>query len=470
MKYFTRSYKREKLLELKKTCVKKSKVTSNISTCPFNKKNDKKYYQHYVDDAKNTRIDLVNDDCLAEIFMYLSACERPKIALVCKKWKRALDYAWQNVKKLELIHWEYNECPSYLKKYPKINDQVRFLKSLLDKCGRYLTELDLTAHGYCGIVRVINESCPNLVKLRLRFKYIEPEILVNAFSRLSKLKVLKIIFQILDDDGYIPDTLINSLRSIAGTLTELTLSNWNEEYLYTNLRIPQLFIHIIPELKVLKLIETAGILIDTDLYMHLQHFGISVISHDSELFDHKINDNILPYEKVKTLHLKDFEATDDCLYTIANCMKNLMGLTTKCKRITDTGIVTISKINNLIFLILGGTSQVTDSSVKLLKNLKYLHLPYSNKITDDSVMKILENSPEIKNFYAVETAITFEFIKKAAKLASIRKKKLDLGISIKPGLKQYESRYLKLTLFNSSIDIVYKSKKLNNSKRTKKIT
>ncbi|KAF7992970.1 hypothetical protein HCN44_005751 [Aphidius gifuensis] len=154
----------------KKGCVKKSKFTNQNSPRAFNKKNNKTYYQHYDDDAKNTAIDFVNDDCLAEIFTYLSVCERPKIALVCKKWKQAFDHSWQSVKKLELTHWEYNECPSYLKKYTELYGQVRFLKLLLDKCGRYLTELDLSAHGYDCIVPIINKSCPNLVKLRLRFK------------------------------------------------------------------------------------------------------------------------------------------------------------------------------------------------------------------------------------------------------------------------------------------------------------
>ncbi|XP_044006032.1 uncharacterized protein LOC122851047 [Aphidius gifuensis] len=265
----------------KNGCVKKSKLTSRNSTRAFKKKNNKIYYQYYNDDAKNTTIDFVNDDCLAKIFTYLSVCERPKIALVCKKWRQAFNYSWQNIKKLELIHWEYNECPSYLKKYPELYGQVWFLRSLLKKCGRYLTELDLTAHGNDGIVPVINEFCPNLVKLRLRFKKVLfGESLINAFSRLSKLKVLKIIFQHVDNNTYFSDTLVNTLRSVAGTLTELTLSNWNEKNFLKSLRLPKSFIHVIPELKALKSIETAGIFIDIDLSMHLEKFGILVISHD----------------------------------------------------------------------------------------------------------------------------------------------------------------------------------------------
>lgn len=178
---------------------------------------------------------------MAEIFKYLSACERAKVALVCKKWERALEYSWQNVKKLNLTHWENNECPTWSYKYPTIGEQLSFWRSVLDKCGRYLTELDLTAYGSCNIVPVINQSCLKLVKLRLRFQYIKHEFLVNAFSCLSKLQVLKIIFQNIRYNGYIPVSLIKSLENVADTLTELTLSNWHEDILFNRCRLPKTF-------------------------------------------------------------------------------------------------------------------------------------------------------------------------------------------------------------------------------------
>ncbi|XP_044013835.1 uncharacterized protein LOC122856208 [Aphidius gifuensis] len=195
---------------------------------------NKLLYGHHDDHsyAKDVlTIERVNDDCLAEIFMYLPACERPKIALVCKQWKRALDYySWFNVKKLELTYWRYDEYPNLLtKNYPTIDGQFSFLKSLLNKCGRYLTKLDLTAYSHFNIVPVINESCPNLVELQIRIEHIDDAILDNAFTRLLKLKVLKIIFQCFKTHGtFIPVALINSLLNVADTLTELNLSNWSE--------------------------------------------------------------------------------------------------------------------------------------------------------------------------------------------------------------------------------------------------
>ncbi|XP_044010510.1 uncharacterized protein LOC122854141 [Aphidius gifuensis] len=430
---------------------KKSMVTNSTSRRAFNKKKNKHYDDDH-DDTENSMIDIVNDDCLAQIFMYLAACERPKIALVCKKWKEALNYSWHNIKKLDLIHWEY-ECPTYSYKYHKINGQLRFLRSLLDNCGRYIKELDVTSYGHYNIVPVINESCPSLVKLRLRFKDAEPRSLVNAFSRLSKLKVLKIIFQHINNNGYIPVALINLLQSVAHTLTELTLSNWNRENFYESWRISKTFIRVFLKLKALKSIETDGIFIDTDSHMYLKQLGIVVISHDSQWLNH-INEKFL-YKNTKKLNLTDYQATDDCLYTIVNCMKKLRELTIICELVTDVGIVAISKINTLKYLDLRGPGHVTDSSVGLLKNLKYLHLPYCNKITDVSVTKILENSPTMISFYMIGSAVTFEFVEKAREVAANRKIYLELGLTYSSGIRKYESQYLRQILFDSSIKIVY---------------
>ncbi|XP_044016573.1 uncharacterized protein LOC122858021 isoform X2 [Aphidius gifuensis] len=217
----------------KKSLVKKYNVPSQIITRSLSKKNNKIYTHHDDDNNLNAKditiIERVNDDCLTEIFMHVPACERPKIALVCKKWKRVLDYSWFNVKKLELTHWEYDENPHFLERnYPRINGQFKFLKSLLYKCGRYLRELDLSVYTRCNILPVINEYCPNLIKLRIRIGDIDDAILDNAFSHLSKLKVLKIIFHGCFDDEHrkVPTTLINSLLNVADTLTDLNIANW----------------------------------------------------------------------------------------------------------------------------------------------------------------------------------------------------------------------------------------------------
>ncbi|XP_044004089.1 uncharacterized protein LOC122849453 [Aphidius gifuensis] len=207
------------------------------------------YYQHHdhsyaeniiIDHARSIKIDCVNDDCLAEIFMYVPAWERPKIAVVCQKWNRVLDYSWGRVKKLQLTHWERAEYPNCLKKFTTPDGKLSFLNSLLNKCGRYLTQLDLTAYGHSDIVSVINEYCPNLVELRLRFTYDNHRLYWKSFSRLSKLKVLTVIFQNHLKHHAKLNELVHALESLADTLTDLTLFNWETDEPCTDRFLPYL--------------------------------------------------------------------------------------------------------------------------------------------------------------------------------------------------------------------------------------
>lgn len=62
----------------------------------------------------------------------------------------------------------------------------------------------------------------------MRFTYFLHKIFLDAFSRLSKLKVLAIILENVNHE-FIPLDLIYSLRTLADTLTDLILLNWTEE-------------------------------------------------------------------------------------------------------------------------------------------------------------------------------------------------------------------------------------------------
>ncbi|XP_044004090.1 uncharacterized protein LOC122849454 [Aphidius gifuensis] len=427
-------------LELEKISVKR--CADEIS---FDKKSDKICYHN--DDhsyAKNIITDCVNDDCLVEIFMYLPIYERPKIALVCKKWQRVLDGCWFDIKKkLELIYWNYDEYPSYLKKFPTIDRELSFLNTLLDKCGCRLTKLDLTDYCHCNIVPIINESCPNLVQLRLRFSDVDDAILYNSFSRLSKLQKLTIIFQFFNDEC-IPASLINSLRNVAGTLTDLNLLIW----MYGQMgyqKIPEEATCVIPELKALKIFGVAGITIPQALCDYLTNneiFFFSYYHYYRYKRDHDFNIN-------KDLDLSQFRVTDDSLYIIANVKMYLQVLYVFCEWITDDGVVAISKMNELHTLEFIGCNKVTDSSIKLLKNLRKLKLPSSSEITDYSVMKVLENSPNMEELYIEDTGVTIEFIKKAADISENRKRLLRLFYSSDtfiPDVKQYKSQYFDIRI------------------------
>ncbi|XP_044001657.1 uncharacterized protein LOC122847865 [Aphidius gifuensis] len=411
---------------------------------------ENKIYGYHADHSyakEELTMERVNDDCLAEIFMYLPACERPKIALVCKQWKRVLDYyAWFNVKKIKLTYWRYDEYQNFLtKNYPTTDGQFSFLKSLLNKCGRYLRELDLTTYSHCNIVPVVNESCPNLVELRIRIECMDDAIFDNAFTHLLKLKVLKIIFQCFKTpDTFIPVTLINSLLNVADTLTELNLSNWSECIEgYTN--FPREITSVVSKLKALKKFQFAGISSPKSLinYLALTESTLEVTSDECKYSENKL-DSLKKYTSVKSLYIINSQVTDDFLYNVANVMEKLESLRIYGPWITDAGIVAISKMNYLRNLDCFGFNNVTDSSIKLLKNMEVVMLPFSNKITNESAIKVLENSPDLEYFSVKNTSVTFELVEKAEKISSDRKKRLEVVMSGPDGMPDLtlESDYL----------------------------
>ncbi|XP_044017098.1 uncharacterized protein LOC122858338 [Aphidius gifuensis] len=386
-------------------------------------------------------IERVNDDCLAEIFMYVPACERPKIALVCKKWTRVLDNSWFNVKKLELTHWEYDEYPHFLERNnPTIDRQFSFLKSLLYKCGHYLRELDLSVYAHCNILPVISEYCQNLVKLRIRINNIDDAILDNAFSQLSKLKVLKIIFHGCFHDIYpsVPTTLINSLINVADTLTDLNITNW-PAVLPETARFPEEMTNVISQLKALRKFGIAGIECPKSLYDYLKNSKTIETNSDHVCYI-KINIDVSePIDRIERLDIAGCKISDDCIYTIANTMKRLHTLAVSCLLLTDTGIGACIKMSNLKYLVFDGfNNTATDSSIKLLKNLTHLKLPFSNKITDESAIKVLENSPDMICYCVRNTGITHKFIKKAAEISRNRKKELNIHVSFDRDHTKYE--------------------------------
>ncbi|XP_044009688.1 uncharacterized protein LOC122853343 isoform X2 [Aphidius gifuensis] len=395
----------------------------------------------------NTKINCVNDNCLAKIFMYLPACERPKLALVCKQWGEALVDSWFNVKKLELIYWQYDESPNCLAKYSTSDGGYSFLKSLLNKCGRYLTKLDLTAYGNCNIVPVVNYYCPNLVTLRLRFTNMDKAILANSFTRLSKLESLTIIIDRkgMDLPRLATVALINSLRNVADTLTDLSILNWIDELKLVPI-FTELIMDVVHDLKALKSMELAGVVFSKDGVDYLKNKKISYVNHITKL--HHYLPTSKPFEDIKSLQILKCVIKDNSLYSIANTFKNLKHLKIYSNSVTDDGVLALSKMNNLKILnFYGQCNNITDSSIKLLKNLIKFNIPFSNKITDESVITVLENSPKMNTLDVNGANVTVELVKKAAEISRIRKLRLIFCVAPMPDILRYDSPYFDLHIY-----------------------
>ncbi|XP_044013588.1 uncharacterized protein LOC122855946 [Aphidius gifuensis] len=274
-------------------------------------------------------------------------------------------------------------------------------------------------------------------------------MLSNAFTSLSKLKSLTIIFQGMWYKNDIPVTLINSLKNVAGTLTELYLLHF-VNHLDGSCGYPKNLRYVISRLKALKRFEVAGIRGLKNSFKYLKNNEMSFYFNHNEYLK-KPPYLGLSFMNIWSLNLSSCFIKDDTLYTIANTIKLLKTLTINCAQITDDGVVALSMMNYLQTLYLNGHNNVIDSSIKLLKNIVVLSLPHSNKITDVSVTKLLENLPKIEQLILhLATSLTANFVKKAAEISSKRKQHLVIAIhSLIPDVKQYESPYLKIYIIKN---------------------
>lgn len=115
--------------------------------------------------------------------------------LVCKKWKDASHMAWYDMKAFELNFYDNFADISY--DYARIHfqgkrpEQIK-VGQILTRCGPYLLNLNLQYPYDSRIMSVIKNQCPKLINLTLDFALFSEKHFENAFTKMNKLKSLKV--------------------------------------------------------------------------------------------------------------------------------------------------------------------------------------------------------------------------------------------------------------------------------------
>ncbi|XP_044010039.1 uncharacterized protein LOC122853687 [Aphidius gifuensis] len=230
------------------------------------------------------KINDLNDDCLAEIFMKLSLEERLIIESVCQRWKNISQISWYNVEKMNLQNLG------------------------LDK--NYISQDDDTM-------------------LRYFFKSIHLfEHFDNAFSNMKNLESLSIVIE--PNNQSIPLTLIDALNGVVDKLKKLKFKN----YLYCTkpcgseeMTIPNQLASIIKQSKSLNCLSLVG--------YELSDAIIAEISNKKSLTNlviHKRlkcnNDkSIYPISRMKNLEILSISgANDTFIINLSINSKNLKHL------------------------------------------------------------------------------------------------------------------------------------------------
>ncbi|KAF7996843.1 hypothetical protein HCN44_002489 [Aphidius gifuensis] len=403
---------------------------------------------------QNKVIERVNNDCLAQIFTHIPPFERPKVAQVCKKWKEALPYSWSNnVQKLEYLYWKYDRDET-----EQTNKKSRCLKRLINQCGRYLTELDIIGYGNSNIMPLIKKTCPQIVSLRLRFANVKNVHFKNAFSNMSSLQSLKIIFQC---NSSIPTELINSLIDVADTLNHLAFFNWR--ITRRNEEIPNIFTSVLSQLNALEYFDLFGYLNDVNRPLFYAAPMNADVFHQDDLIPLRYEGRFGEAEYINDTD--NDGVTDDFLINVANNFRKLETLKIWGFQVTDIGIIALTHKKSLRQLRIRFEDDsfnyyITDSSVQFFKNMTYLDVRMCS-VTNYSIIKVIENSPELKILRVAFTKVTHELVKKAAELTRNRKNGIILSMMISlaniDGIfdtPEYKSPFLEIECVVSTRDLL----------------
>ncbi|XP_044017712.1 uncharacterized protein LOC122858690 [Aphidius gifuensis] len=338
----------------------------------------------------------------------------------------------------------------------ELHEESNDLKYIIDLCGFKLTCLDATRHCFSQVMPLINNNCPNLRQLQLAFKEINSEDFVNAFSNMLSLRGLVIKWSCKTP---LPTTLIRSLEQIGGTLTYLFLRN---NCMQNDIFLPESSALVFPQLIALNKLCICGFKLRQSSLeaigemKNLVKLGLSPgLLNTYSVCDEKMN--MYPIGNLKTLkHLQiswDWNATDKFLINLCNNAKQLQTLHIVGTNITDNGIIALDKLKQLDSLNLGLSDSwydntikrenkfITDKSISCLHNEKLSYLSLSNciNITNRSVIKFIENLPNLTLLSIEKTNVTIDVVDEIPKSTEYREKPLFVFVSFKDHTGTFES-------------------------------
>ncbi|XP_015175842.1 PREDICTED: F-box protein SKIP2-like isoform X2 [Polistes dominula] len=379
----------------------KTQFKNNNSTKDSNKSREmsstNKTDQDTVDNSTIASINVLNDDCLIHIFLYLPIMDKIAIERVCQRWKDVSKKSWYSVKKLDLS----NHTWGILSDYKKINTSD--LRQVLLRCGRFLTQIDFP-HKYPSLTRstllIIAKLCPNLEIVDFSGIELSSSGLELLADNCTNIKKLSLAFypcssSLIDKDLSLLFRMCKRLTSvslremrISGKCLGFLSSDTLEELVLTacNNITPRHFINVLENQKNLKKLVInkstffIGVLLEAmaKYCTNLQQFELTNVDFCEFYYRDSNILHLTKFVNLETLILSTNNFVDNfLLIALASTCTKLTYLDIEnCNKVTDTGlqaVATLPKLETLIINYLNEITAIGLDNMCSLRRLEYIH-------------------------------------------------------------------------------------------------
>ncbi|KAI4504365.1 hypothetical protein M0802_000836, partial [Mischocyttarus mexicanus] len=398
----------------------KIQFKSNNSAKDSNKSRDislvEETDQNVAENSTIASIEVLNDDCLMHIFLYLPIMNRIAIERVCKRWREVSEKSWYTVKKLDLSNHTWGISSNDRK------ISTSDLREVLLRCGRFLNQIDFP-HKYPALTRstllIIAKLCPNLEIVD--FSGIEVsstglELLAENCTNIKKLSLafyscsspnmidryLTLLFRMCKRLTYV------SLREvrISGKCLNFLSSDTIEELVLISCNCinEQSFINALANLKNLKKLVIEKTTFLTSLIFeaiakyctNLQEFELTKQDLCSFLYP-----DVFPVTKFVNLEIlklsKNSYVNNSFLITLASTCTKLTYLDIdSCNKITDTGLQAVATLPKLETLIINNLFRVTAVGLDNMCSIRRLECKYCVSIQDTGLAILIHASSNLE--------------------------------------------------------------------------
>ncbi|KAK0158375.1 hypothetical protein PV328_009384 [Microctonus aethiopoides] len=373
--------------------------------------------------SEECTINILDNDCLIKIFLYLPIKDRMRIEGVCKRWQTVNQEAWSDIKELK-----FPEALDFLYSYiPNVReDKKAAIKKLLPRCGRFLNKLEFgIEYGSYefNIIPIIAKYCHNLQSLIVHFEAYDLICLNITWLFLNLHKIERLKLTGLDSnfrDACLIKLPTNTMKELS---LEIRASDFDSDTYCVN--ITRAGAIGIQTLKNLWKLELNGFSFEADeLNLIVRNESITYLSFKSCCFENCIN-LIANFRGLKYLNLSFECAVDDnfLIKLAANCTELEELNIDYCRDVTNNGINAVFKLKKLTTLKSNGLYKVTnfaiDTVLSKYEALKVLHCSNCS-VSDYGTIELLQNAPYLEEIDLTSTSISTEFLDVACNVAISR--------------------------------------------------